>query len=242
MGHHLATFPGQPPELWGQWDELLPSPCPAPLPGPCLTPAPIRLVCSLSWGGAGEGVHLSPKAPSGPRGEPSRNTGFCWSSLCPQCRSHWPWAGLQAEGLLPEPAGPLTWVYLAPEGKPTDNSWNLTSQGGGGPPGVWGPHVAWKGSQGCSPTIRQVFHVAYVLIKFANSPRPDLWVLERSTDFGHTYQPWQYFACESPGMRGWQGGIPWVGGLPVLCSQGLWIPGLPSCPASRWARLWGAYS
>ncbi|XP_032950485.1 laminin subunit alpha-5 [Rhinolophus ferrumequinum] len=42
--------------------------------------------------------------------------------------------------------------------------------------------------------LGQVFHVAYVLIKFANAPRPDLWVLERSMDFGHTYQPWQYFA------------------------------------------------
>ncbi|XP_037667102.1 laminin subunit alpha-5 [Choloepus didactylus] len=42
--------------------------------------------------------------------------------------------------------------------------------------------------------LGQVFHVAYVLVKFANSPRPDLWVLERSTDFGRTYQPWQYFA------------------------------------------------
>lgn len=42
--------------------------------------------------------------------------------------------------------------------------------------------------------LGQVFHVAYVLIKFANSPRPDLWVLERSTDFGLTYQPWQFFA------------------------------------------------
>ncbi|XP_058535288.1 laminin subunit alpha-5 [Ochotona princeps] len=42
--------------------------------------------------------------------------------------------------------------------------------------------------------LGQVFHVAYVLIKFANSPRPDLWVLERSTDFGHTYRPWQFFA------------------------------------------------
>ncbi|KAG8513302.1 Laminin subunit alpha-5 [Galemys pyrenaicus] len=39
--------------------------------------------------------------------------------------------------------------------------------------------------------LGQVFHVAYVIIKFANSPRPDLWVLERSTDFGLTYQPWQ---------------------------------------------------
>lgn len=42
----------------------------------------------------------------------------------------------------------------------------------------------------------QLFHVAYVLVKFANSPRPDLWVLERSVDFGQTYQPWQFFACE----------------------------------------------
>ncbi|XP_060889323.1 laminin subunit alpha-5-like, partial [Labrus mixtus] len=40
----------------------------------------------------------------------------------------------------------------------------------------------------------QLFHVAYVLIKFANSPRPDLWVLERSVDFGQTYKPWQFFA------------------------------------------------
>ncbi|XP_069035717.1 laminin subunit alpha-5 isoform X1 [Lepisosteus oculatus] len=42
--------------------------------------------------------------------------------------------------------------------------------------------------------LGQLFHVAYVLIKFANSPRPDLWVLERSIDFGDTYQPWQFFA------------------------------------------------
>ncbi|XP_067887186.1 laminin subunit alpha-3 isoform X2 [Heterodontus francisci] len=40
----------------------------------------------------------------------------------------------------------------------------------------------------------QLFHVAYILIKFANSPRPDLWVLERSVDFGRSYSPWQYFA------------------------------------------------
>ncbi|KAM5221985.1 laminin subunit alpha-3-like [Ctenodactylus gundi] len=42
--------------------------------------------------------------------------------------------------------------------------------------------------------LGQLFHVAYVFIKFANSPRPDLWVLERSVDFGSTYSPWQYFA------------------------------------------------
>ncbi|KTG35339.1 hypothetical protein cypCar_00020114, partial [Cyprinus carpio] len=39
-----------------------------------------------------------------------------------------------------------------------------------------------------------LFHVAYVLIKFANSPRPDLWVLEHSIDFGKTYKPWKFFA------------------------------------------------
>lgn len=44
----------------------------------------------------------------------------------------------------------------------------------------------------------QLFHVAYILIKFANSPRPDLWVLERSVDHGKTFTPWQYFARESP--------------------------------------------
>uniref|UniRef100_UPI0037E92AE9 laminin subunit alpha-3-like n=1 Tax=Semicossyphus pulcher TaxID=241346 RepID=UPI0037E92AE9 len=42
--------------------------------------------------------------------------------------------------------------------------------------------------------LGQLFHVAYVLIKFANSPRPDLWVLERSLDNGRTFIPWQYFA------------------------------------------------
>ncbi|KAM6919501.1 laminin subunit alpha-3-like [Lycodopsis pacificus] len=42
--------------------------------------------------------------------------------------------------------------------------------------------------------LGQLFHVAYVLLKFANSPRPDLWVLERSVDNGRTFNPWQYFA------------------------------------------------
>ena len=40
----------------------------------------------------------------------------------------------------------------------------------------------------------QEFHVAYVLIKMANSPRPGVFALERSTDKGLTFQPWQYFA------------------------------------------------
>ncbi|CAG0878725.1 unnamed protein product [Darwinula stevensoni] len=40
----------------------------------------------------------------------------------------------------------------------------------------------------------QLFHVAYVFIKMANSPRPEVWVLERSRDNGETFKPWQYFA------------------------------------------------
>jgi laminin alpha 3/5 len=30
-----------------------------------------------------------------------------------------------------------------------------------------------------------------------NSPRPATWVLERSSDYGKTYKPWQYFAEHS---------------------------------------------
>ncbi|XP_022314761.2 laminin subunit alpha-like [Crassostrea virginica] len=42
--------------------------------------------------------------------------------------------------------------------------------------------------------LGQEFHVAYVFIKMANSPRPGVWSLERSTDFGQSWKPWQYFA------------------------------------------------
>ncbi|XP_035271308.1 laminin subunit alpha-1 [Anguilla anguilla] len=41
--------------------------------------------------------------------------------------------------------------------------------------------------------LRQVFQVAYFIIKAANSPRPGNWILERSLD-GVEYQPWQYYA------------------------------------------------
>uniref|UniRef100_A0A673N9U6 Laminin N-terminal domain-containing protein n=1 Tax=Sinocyclocheilus rhinocerous TaxID=307959 RepID=A0A673N9U6_9TELE len=41
--------------------------------------------------------------------------------------------------------------------------------------------------------LRQVFQVAYIIIKAANSPRPGNWVLERSLD-GVDFQPWQYYA------------------------------------------------
>lgn len=43
----------------------------------------------------------------------------------------------------------------------------------------------------------QEFHVAYVYIRMGNSPRPGLWVLEKSSDYGKTYTPWQYFS-DSP--------------------------------------------
>ncbi|TRY93620.1 hypothetical protein DNTS_027248 [Danionella cerebrum] len=41
--------------------------------------------------------------------------------------------------------------------------------------------------------LRQVFQVAYIIIKAANSPRPGNWILERSLD-GQSFQPWQYYA------------------------------------------------
>ncbi|XP_061125977.1 laminin subunit alpha-2 isoform X2 [Syngnathus typhle] len=41
--------------------------------------------------------------------------------------------------------------------------------------------------------LKQVFQIAYVIIKAANSPRPGNWILERSID-GETFEPWQFFA------------------------------------------------
>ncbi|XP_069582155.1 laminin subunit alpha-2 isoform X2 [Ranitomeya imitator] len=41
--------------------------------------------------------------------------------------------------------------------------------------------------------LQQVFQIAYVIVKAANSPRPGNWILERSLD-GITYKPWQYYA------------------------------------------------
>ncbi|XP_069831051.1 laminin subunit alpha-2 isoform X3 [Dendropsophus ebraccatus] len=41
--------------------------------------------------------------------------------------------------------------------------------------------------------LQQVFQIAYVIIKAANTPRPGNWILERSVD-GITYKPWQYYA------------------------------------------------
>uniref|UniRef100_A0A8C8SLG0 Laminin subunit alpha-1 n=1 Tax=Pelusios castaneus TaxID=367368 RepID=A0A8C8SLG0_9SAUR len=41
--------------------------------------------------------------------------------------------------------------------------------------------------------LRQVFQVAYIIIKAANAPRPGNWILERSLD-GVEFRPWQYYA------------------------------------------------
>lgn len=41
--------------------------------------------------------------------------------------------------------------------------------------------------------LRQVYEIAYVIIKSSISPLPLNWILERSID-GITYYPWQYFA------------------------------------------------
>uniref|UniRef100_A0A4W6EDC8 Laminin subunit alpha-1 n=1 Tax=Lates calcarifer TaxID=8187 RepID=A0A4W6EDC8_LATCA len=41
--------------------------------------------------------------------------------------------------------------------------------------------------------LKQIFQVAYIIIKSANSPRPGNWILERSLD-GVTFDPWQFYA------------------------------------------------
>ena len=45
-----------------------------------------------------------------------------------------------------------------------------------------------------SINLQQSFQVAYVVVTMANSPRPGVWALDRSTDNGQTWKPWQYFA------------------------------------------------
>lgn len=45
--------------------------------------------------------------------------------------------------------------------------------------------------------LEQEFHVAYVWIQMANGPKPSTWILERSADYGKTYEPWFYFAENS---------------------------------------------
>ncbi|XP_064107459.1 laminin subunit alpha lam-3-like isoform X1 [Macrobrachium nipponense] len=41
--------------------------------------------------------------------------------------------------------------------------------------------------------LKEVYQVAYVIVKSAVSPRPGNWILERSVE-GRNFQPWQYYA------------------------------------------------
>lgn len=84
--HHFAQ-----PHCLGPVDRL-------PVCGPCLTSAPIRLVCSLSWGGAGEGVRLSPKSPQAQEGSPPEMLGSAGHLYVPG-------AGLSGSGLARKPRG-----------------------------------------------------------------------------------------------------------------------------------------
>ena len=39
--------------------------------------------------------------------------------------------------------------------------------------------------------------MAYLFIRMGNSPRPGLWTLEKSSDYGKTWSAWQHFS-DSP--------------------------------------------
>ena len=56
----------------------------------------------------------------------------------------------------------------------------------------------------------QVYQVAYVIVKAANSPRPGNWILESSID-GVDYRPWQYFAVSDSDCWNTYGIPPTVG-------------------------------
>jgi hypothetical protein len=56
----------------------------------------------------------------------------------------------------------------------------------------------------------QVYQVAYVIVKAANSPRPGQWVLERSVDGSH-YAPWLYFAMTDSECWNVFGVMPTIG-------------------------------
>lgn len=40
--------------------------------------------------------------------------------------------------------------------------------------------------------------MAYLFIRMGNSPRPGLWTLEKSSDYGKTWKAWQHFS-DTPG-------------------------------------------
>ncbi|GFO36641.1 laminin subunit alpha-2, partial [Plakobranchus ocellatus] len=62
--------------------------------------------------------------------------------------------------------------------------------------------------------LQQVYQIAYIILKAANSPRPANWILERSLD-GENYLPWQYFAMDDRECREVYGVEPTIG-LPIF--------------------------
>lgn len=101
-------------------------------------------------------------------------------------RGCWPWCSVTASSIFLHFVGFVLHNFIWRKWENWPSSWqslNLTKSSDDLSLTVW-------------PSAFQLFHVAYILIKFANSPRPDLWVLERSVDNGRTFTPWQYFARE----------------------------------------------
>lgn len=72
--------------------------------------------------------------------------------------------------------------------------------------------------------LRQVYQIAYVILKAGISPRPGNWILERSVDGLH-YKPWQYYAIRDSDCWDIYGIRPTVGKLQyrtdneVLCTS-----------------------
>ncbi|KAF8792889.1 Laminin subunit alpha-1 like protein [Argiope bruennichi] len=72
--------------------------------------------------------------------------------------------------------------------------------------------------------LKQVFQIAYVIIKSAISPRPGNWILERSLD-GLIYKPWQYYAIsdaecwEAFGVRPTMGKPRYRSDSEVICTS-----------------------
>lgn len=73
-------------------------------------------------------------------------------------------------------------------------------------------------------SLLQVYQVAYVIIKAANSPRPGAWILEKSID-GENYDPWQYFArhdkecLERYGIPATKGKPHYITDSDVICTS-----------------------
>ncbi|KAI8787320.1 laminin subunit alpha-1 [Biomphalaria glabrata] len=72
--------------------------------------------------------------------------------------------------------------------------------------------------------LKQIYQVAYIIIKAANAPRPGNWILEKSLD-GVNYEPWQYFAmtdreCRDTYRKRATVGVPTnLGDKEVICTS-----------------------